>query len=95
MKTEISKCDLTNIIHSAKISRIAAQHIEKAKSQEARAKAEVSKSTKERNSDVKDGLKFIAKHIGDQGAKPLTCVERDRDTADGGKKAKSPAIPKR
>ena len=94
MKTEISKCDLTNIIHSAKISRIAEQHIEKAKSQEARAKAEVSKSTKERNSDVKDGLKFIAKHIGDQGAKPLTCVERDRGTADGGTKGEIASNPK-
>ena len=67
MKNEISRCDLTNVIHTAKLKRMAEQHWNKAKVQEAKAKEEIKRSVKEKNSDKKGGMKSISRHIGEQG----------------------------
>ena len=94
MKAEIGRCDLKNIINTAKIKRMAEQHWNKAKVQEAKAKEDIKRNMKDKNSDKKEGLKSISRHIGEHGGKPLTCVERDSDTSDGGKEERSQAIPK-
>ena len=61
MKNEISRCDLTNVIHTAKLKRMAEQHWNKAKVQEAKAEEEIKRNMKDKNSDTKEGLKSIGK----------------------------------
>ena len=50
----------------------------------AKAKGEVEKAVRTRNSSGDDGGKYLAAAVGEQAGKPLTSVCRDRDTADGG-----------
>ena len=86
IRKDVAKCDIHNIIHSAKLSRIADTHILRARRLQRRCKDEVAKIRKEQNSSKKDGVKNLSKAIGDRKASPLICIERDRDTADGGRK---------
>ena len=58
-----------------------------------KAKAEVRKRKQEDNDRKTKGIKHISKAIGDQQAKPLTCVFRDRDTSGGGKQGEMTSNP--
>ena len=87
-------CDLSNVIHTAKLTRIGDAHIAKAKAYEAKVKAEVIQARRQGN-DCKDkGIKNLSKAISGPRAKPLTCVQRDRDTSDGGKVGQMTADPR-
>ena len=79
------QCDFNNVIHSAKIARCGEAHKRLAQQYFAKAKGEVEKAVKAKNSSGDDGGKYLAAAIGEQLGKPLTSVCRDRDTADGGK----------
>ena len=79
------QCDLSNVIHSAKLTRCGEAHKQLAHQYFAKAKGEVEKAVKNRNSSGEDGGKHLAAAIGDQLGKPLMSVCRDQDTADGGK----------
>ena len=79
------QCDLTNVIHSAKMTRQGEAHKKMAQAYFAKAKGEVQAAVKERNSSGTDGGKHLSAAIGEQAGKPLTSVCRDRDTSDGGK----------
>ena len=91
MCEEAVKCDLTNIIHSAKLKRLGELHIKRAQSLIANTKGEVTKARRDANISKAHGIKNMSKAIGDPQAKPLTCVCRDQDTQDGGTKGRSPA----
>ena len=78
------QCDLSNVIHSAKLTRCGEAHKQLAHQYFAKAKGEVEKAVKNRNSSGEDGGKHLAAAIGDQLGKPLMSVCRDQDTADGG-----------
>ena len=90
---QIEACDINNVIHAAKIARYGEAHKQMAQSYMAKAKGEVEKATKERNSSNKDGRKHLAAAISEQTGKPLTNVCRDRDTSDGGKKGQITSNP--
>lgn len=90
---QISECKIDNIMHVAKVQRLGEQHIQTAKHLASKAKAEVMRAKRGVNSSKKDGIKHLSKGIGNQPAKPLTCVKRDRDTPDGGKKGEIKADP--
>ena len=51
----------------------------------AKAKGEVEKAVKQKNSSGDDGGEYLSAAKGDQAGKPLTNVCRDQDTDDGGK----------
>ena len=79
-------CDYVNIIHMVKVQRLGEAHINRAKSYNAKAKAEATKQKRDDNDCKLKGIKNISRAIGGSRAKPLTCVVRDRDTEDGGLK---------
>ena len=60
----------------------------------AKGRLEAAKVTKENNNCSKEGIKRVCRTIGDQKAPPLICVERDRDTEDGGRKGEITSKPK-
>ena len=81
----IEECNIDNVIHSAKIARCGEAHKRLAQRYFAKAKGEVEKVTKERNSSGDDGGKHLAAAVGEHLGKPLTNVCRGQDTSDGGK----------
>ena len=86
MRQQMEQCDVTNIIHSAKIARMAEAHVRRAKSYMEGLKSEARKVKSEHNSFKKVGVENISRAIGDNRAQPMVTVERDRDTHhDGGK----------
>ena len=94
MRRQVQTCDIKNIIHAAKMARIAEAHIQKAKSYMAKMKEEVKKVRKEQNSSTKVGVKNLSRAIGDDQAQPLIVVERDCDTKDGGEKGELTSNPR-
>ena len=85
MNQQMQQCDVTNIIHSAKIARMADAHANKAKRCMGELKSEAGKIKYERNSSKKVGIKNLSRTLGDSRAQPMVMVERDKDTLDGGK----------
>ena len=81
----IKQCGLSNVIHSAKMTRQGETHKRLAQAYFAKAKGEVHTTVKLKNSSGNDGGKHLSAAIREQVGKPLTNVCRDRDTADGGK----------
>ena len=82
---QIGSIDTENPISSAKLTRLGEMHINKAKAFSSKFRQEIKKA-KRRNNDCKiKGLKNISRAIGQQPARPLTCVCRDEPTIDGGK----------
>ena len=79
------QCDLNNGINSAKLTRCGEAHKRLAQRYFAKAKGEVEKTVRNRNSNGDDGGKHLAAAIGGQLGKPLMAICRDRDTSDGGK----------
>ena len=94
MHQDMLERKVDNIIHAAKITRMGEMHILKAKAMIGKLKSEITKVRRAANSSKIDGVKHLSKAIGDKPAKPLTCVVRDRDTADGGKKGEITTNPK-
>ena len=80
----IGQCDLDNVIHSAKITRCEEAHKRLAQQYLQKTEGEVEKIVKQKNSSGDDVGKHLAVAIGEQPAKPLANVRRDRDIADGG-----------
>lgn len=85
---EVTTCDLGNVIHAAKMRRQADAHASRAKAIRDQLKAEVRRAKAAQNSCNKFGVKNISAPIGDQKAQSITCVIRDQDTQDGGKKGR-------
>ena len=94
MDQEIKTCDINNMIHSAKFTRIAEAHNAKAQAYMAKVKSEVSHIKSQQNSTKKNGIKHLSRTIGDNKAQPLIMVERDRATQDGGRKGELTSNPK-
>ena len=86
MLEQIKKVHLAKPFCSAKLTRYGELHNGKAKAYNVKLKAEIRKAKKTANDCKAKGMKNISRAICEQPAKPLTCVCRDRDTADGGKK---------
>ena len=82
---QIEQCDLSNVIHSAKMTRQGEAHKRLAQAYYAKAKGEVQAGVKARNSSENDGGKHLSAAIGEQAGKPLASVCRGQDTSDGGK----------
>ena len=95
METEVATCDTRNVIHAAKLQRLGNAHADKAKVFRGKLKAQINRDSKQRNSNKKNGIKHMAKTIGDKCGQALTAVERGRDTPDGGSRVKLRAIPRR
>ena len=83
MLGEMTKCDPDNIIHTAKITRLGELHRNKAESYNNKLTSEIRQAKHEVNNDKKSGIKHISKAISGPRAKPLTCVNRERDSQDG------------
>ena len=81
----IKQCDLSNVIHSAKMTRQGEAHKKLAQAYFAKAKGDVQTAIKIRNSSGNDGGKHLSVAIVEQAGKPFASVCRDRDTSDGGK----------
>ena len=90
---QIRECKIDNIMHAAKIQRLGEQHVLRAKSVASKARAEVMQVKRGINSSKNDGIKHLSKAIGNEPAKPLTCVKIDRDTPGGGRKGEITADP--
>ena len=82
-------CDLSNVIHAAKITRLGEAHTQKAQAYLAKVKGEIANSTRERNTCAKYGGKYLSAAISEQKGKPMTNIVRDQDTDDGANKVKS------
>ena len=89
----IEACDINNTTHAAKIARYGEVHKQKAQIYIAKAKGEVAKVTRERNSSCRYGGKHLAAAVSEQRGKPMTNICRDRDTSDGGKKGQITSNP--
>ena len=76
MLESLRDIDLANPIVACKLTRYGNLHIERAKIFNAKLKAEIKKTKKVANDCKVKGLKNISRAIGDQPAKPLTCVPR-------------------
>ena len=86
MRQQMEQCDVTNIIHSANIARMAEAHVRRANRYMEGLKSEARKVKNEHNSSNKVGIKNISRAFGDNRAQPMVTVERGRDTHhDGGK----------
>lgn len=83
---EVTVCDLENVIHAAKIRRLAEAHANRAKAIRDQLRAEVRRAKVAQNSCKQFGVKNLSAAIGDQKAQAITCVIRDQDTGDGGTK---------
>ena len=94
MLQQVIGCDITNVVHTARLTRLGELHISKAKSFNAKLKVEVQKAKRRANDCKIKGVKNISNAIGGPRAKPLTCVFRDRDTEDGGTKGQMTAEPR-
>ena len=81
----MDECDVGNVIHAAKIMRIADEHVKKTQTYRAKMAHEGTKVRREINSDKTQGGKHLSKAIGSKASQPLVMVERDRQTKDGGK----------
>ena len=86
MHEAIKDINLDNPIVSSKVTRLADARINKATNLNIKHKTGVNKAKRKANECMTKGLKNISRAIGDQPAKPLTCVCRDKDTHDGWKK---------
>ena len=86
--SEVTECDPDNVIHAAKIRRLAEAHAKRAKSIRDQLRAEVRKAKAGKNSCNKTGVKSLSAAIGDEKARAITCVVRDRDTDDGVRKVR-------
>ena len=91
--SEVLECDPENVIHAAKIRRLADEHAKRAKAIRDQLRAEVRRAKAGENSCNKTGVKSISAAIGEQKAQAITCIIRDRDTEDGGKKGQMTANP--
>ena len=80
MRQQMQECDVTNIIHSAKIARMAEAHARRAKSCMEGLRSEARKVKSEHNPSKQVGIKNISRAIGDNRAHSMVSVERDRDT---------------
>lgn len=91
--TQANMCDLDKVIHAAKLRRLAEAHASRAKAIRDKLRAEVQNAKATNKSCKKFGVKNLSAAIRDQKAQALTCVARDRDTKDGGKKGQRTANP--
>ena len=82
---QVHTCSLDNVIHAAKLKRLGDMHEARAKAIRMKLRGEVQKARRHKNCCSKHGVKNLSKTIGEQQAKCLMCVARDRDTEDGGK----------
>ena len=74
---QIEACDINNVIHAAKIDRYGEAHKQKAQSYMAKAKGEVEKATKERNSSNNDrGKHFACSHKRADRQAADKCMQR-------------------
>ena len=83
----VLKCDMDNIINSAKIRMMGDLHATKAKALMQAIQTEVNCVRRSKNTCIKYGVQNLAKAIGGGNASSLTCVIRDKDTTYGGTKA--------
>ena len=65
MYEEAMKCDLDNIIHSAKLKRLGELHSMRAQNLVSKAKGEVTKARREAKTSNIRGIKHMSKAIGD------------------------------
>ena len=91
---ETDECELRNVIHAAKLQRMANAHANLASKYRARMKEECHRVRKTKNSNKADAVKNMAKELRDNPAQPLRCIERDQNTRDGGQKGEMTADPK-
>jgi hypothetical protein len=91
--SEVAECDTDNVIHAAKIRRLAEAHAKRAKAIRDQLRAEVRRAKVAQNSCKQFGVKNLSAAIGDQKAQAITCVIRDQDTSDGGKKGQMTTNP--
>ena len=85
MLDEVKTIDPENVIHGAKLLRLAEKHKIIADSWRRKARAGFAKLAKQAHADPKHGLKKMAKKIGKPAANPLIYVARDDKAGDGGK----------
>ena len=90
---QFATCDLSNVIHAAKIARLGEAHKQKAQAYLAKPKGEIAKDSRERNICSRNGGKHLSAAISEQKGKPMTNMCRDRDTDDGGKKGQITSNP--
>ena len=74
----ITDVKIDNILHTAKISRLAEQHTVKAKQLRSMIKAEANRLTGETIADKKRGMKAISTAIGNSDSKPLRFRQKRR-----------------
>ena len=94
MFKNVQHITVDNIMNASRIRRTGELHIDTAKQLGARIRTEAIKINKETNSNKKNGINKLSKHIGDPPAKPLVCVKRCRDSEDGGKTGEITCNPK-
>ena len=76
IREQVESCDVANVIHSAKITRLGAIHINKAWSLIDKCTSVVSKSKIQENSQGGEGVRNISNAIGDAKAKALTGTQQ-------------------
>ena len=86
--SEVTVCDLENVIHAANIRRLAEAHAKRAKAIRDQLRAEVRRAKVAQHSCKQFGVKNLSTAIGDQKAQAISCVIRDQDTGDGGEKGR-------
>lgn len=86
MLQDIQDVNLQNVIHAAKVRRMADLHDAKAKVIRDHLKAEIQKVRRYANACKKSGIRSLSKAVGEQRVNALTCTVKDKDTNDGGKK---------
>ena len=94
MRQTAAECDVFNIIHVAKLERLGEMHTKQAKANMSKMYDEFNQAKRERFSCKKTGIKSISRAIEGSKAQPLVCVERDRNTSDGGKKGEITSNPR-
>ena len=94
MAQEVETCDIDNVIHSAKLTRLGSMHHNKAKSLMEKCKRIVKKAKTEENSKGGEGIRKISNLIGEAKAKALTGIERDKDMSNGGRKGEITTNPR-